>query len=878
MKFPFRFLFERENIIAVILLIGLFHPLFAFSKEEKALIEADHGIYFYSYEVEKEKRTSLHIPLSDLHGLGNQYAISFDFKIRMGLQNFGYIFRMIGKDNINLDLVVPDLRTGEYFSLIFANKSIVRFKRSDIPGLEFGKWNHSCISFTKDSISVTVNDVTQTVESPCDVSRFLDIYFGANEHPDLFTTEVPPMIVRNLRLYNKKQKEIYYWPLAKHGSDVAYDVHRNEKAYATNPRWEIDNHYNWKKKLSVAFDAFPQTAFDKENERLFIVCNNKISVYHVRENRLETISGVVGNPYNSHSNQLFYDPNNDQLVSYEILENKMLRFDFTNKNWGFEDRKEGKAYWGHHCKYFMPEDSLLVTVGGYGHHKYKGTMMKYPLADGQWTEVDISKQIFPRYLASMGYLGEGKFLYFGGYGNESGNQEEYPRNFYDLYQIDVHNDSIKKLWEQKPGLEEGHYTNGNSMVIDKENRNFYVLSYANNLYNSNIQIKQFSIDKPAYKLVGDSIPYTFIDNRSFCDLFLCEKSGKLLAVTIHSKEEENSSKIDLYSIHYKPFAKDDIFVPEKAGLSFLQKLSLAAFFAFLLLLGMGMYVKTRKRKQGKATASNRDQSADAALSKTAKPLPLDWLDDDIPSEIIPSSVILLGGFQVIDAKGTDMTKHFSPTLKSLFLFILLSTLKAGKGVTSISLKNTFWFDKDDNSARNNRNVNLSKIRPLLQRIGNIEISEENSYWCVSMDKSVFCDYQSVRVICAKLDSERELNKPLFVELLRIASRGLLLPNVHAEWVDSFKSDYSSTLIDILIKISEKPEMEKEYELLSKAGDVILLHDSIDEDGIRLKCYGLYHSNRKGKALQAFNKFCEEYKNLLGEEYTSDFNTLVKPER
>ena len=54
-----------------------------------------------------------------------------------------------------------------------------------------------------------------------------------------------------------------------------------------------------------------------------------------------------------------------------------------------------------------------------------------------------------------------------------------------------------------------------------------------------------------------------------------------------------------------------------------------------------------------------------------------------------STVKLLGGFQVFDKEGVDITDNFTPIVKQILLYLLLNTVKDGKKVTSEKLDKPF---------------------------------------------------------------------------------------------------------------------------------------------------------------------------------------------
>ncbi len=88
-------------------------------------------------------------------------------------------------------------------------------------------------------------------------------------------------------------------------------------------------------------------------------------------------------------------------------------------------------------------------------------------------------------------------------------------------------------------------------------------------------------------------------------------------------------------------------------------------------------------------------------------------------------LVLFGGFQVFNLNNEDITNKFSPLLKELFLLIFLYTYKNNKGITSDQISEYLWFGKSSSSARNNRAVNIAKLKTILSEIWSSRIDKEN---------------------------------------------------------------------------------------------------------------------------------------------------------
>ena len=120
------------------------------------------------------------------------------------------------------------------------------------------------------------------------------------------------------------------------------------------------------------------------------------------------------------------------------------------------------------------------------------------------------------------------------------------------------------------------------------------------------------------------------------------------------------------------------------------------------------------------------------------------------------------------------------------------------------------------------------------------------------------------------------NKKILTELIYIALKGSLLPYTQqTEWLEPYQTDYANRLIECLMQYSQLHEVKTDLLLLLKIADVILLHDNIDEDAIKLKCYSLFRLGRRNQALQVFNKFTADYEYLLTEKHKLVFEELVK---
>ena len=824
------------------------------------------GLYFCSYEVDKDKRTCLDLTPQKQLVFHQGFSMEFDIKMRRDEQKFGYIFRIVCNDTLNIDFLANMSSEINYFSMVVKNQTVLQYKNSEVEDNIENTWIKVEFIFDPviNSISLSLNGIKkETTYALMGLDHF-NVYFGGNLHRVFSTTDIAPMTVKDIRLLNEKQELVRYWELGKHMLDAVCDECLFDRAEVFNPVWEIDRHVEWEKKKNMMFSGQNyQIAFDRIESRFYFVGNTRIFVYDIIKQYVDTIEVLAGSAFNiDRSNNVIFDPNFRVLLSYDFVGRRLAVFDFSTCRWNNSDNAAIMPRHSHHSRLFIAEDSLLVTFGGYGYHRYNSMFHKCNVVENQWDITDLSKSIPPRYLGCIGRLDDQNLLYFGGFGTESGLQEEFPRNYYDLYSINIDNSDVKKIWELPSPKE--NFTNSNSLVIDNNNRKFYALAYPNKRYASEILLHEYSLDKPHYRAVGSPIPYFFNDIESYCDLFQSSEGSELYAITLHARN--NSTDINIYSLAFPPLSPEEItqLSPARSNVR-------VWFFLGALLIGFtGIFLGYRKRK------ASRTVTEDHIITKQTNDDEGSVANENLLVEIKPSSISLLGNFQIIDSNGHDITRNLTPTTTQLFLILLMFTIKNGKGISSQELRKILWFDKDDDSARNNRNVYIAKLRSILKSFAEIKLVNHEGYWTIQSDATVYCDYEKALFLMKTLKTGNRFNKKILSELVDIALKGTLLPYIQQlEWLESYLSDYSGQLIECLMKYSKHDEIKTDLLLLLKIADTILLHDNIDEDAIRLKCYALFRLGRKNHALQAFNKFTTDYEFLLAAKHNLIFDELVK---
>lgn len=820
------------------------------------------GLEFKSKEdVNKDRRTMLDLAPTAPLDLSDGFTLSFDLKLLFAVSSYGYVFRIWVDETECLDLISC---IGENKMTVVLNRNgDIRYREDIFINRDTYKdrWKEVEIIADRSRISCRVD--TMTVVAPAFVrlgkTSFL---FGANDHPKLHTTDVAPMVIKNIRIRNRRDETLRYWQLAQHTDDGwVYDAD-GHPARVSNGVWELNRHLEWRPtaEFTVCSEAVPAMAIDAVHNRVYLALRDSLLVYDVFGRRCESVIRAPegGLPDYSH---LIYNPADNTLLAYNGIEDRVLVYHIDRGEWS-GDRIAGNEGILHHNRLFDTRNRRIVTYGGYGWYAYNSLLNRFDLHTGSWSHTDLKETVAPRYLASAGLDDSGRMLLLGGLGSRSGKQEEAPCNMFDLYRIDLDADTVACLGEvtHETGT---HFVFSNSLVVDDEK--IYTLVYPGDRYRSVVRLAEIDIPEMTCRLSDDSIPFVFQDTESFCDLYSYYDTylqKTFLYTVLLQKEDVNRFSLRACSLYYPPLTDraDTLQNVTSPFLSVPKILSLALLLLSAIAAGWGV-LRTRKRKSAAEVTLPREGGMPAAAVR-----PVD-------EEIQGSKIYLLGEFKVIDRRGEDRTGAFTGIVKKMFVYCLAERLFRSEGVPTEQLDEMFWYGMERNKVTNNRNVNVRKLRTLLDEIGGITFLKQDNCWRIDFDKEVYCDLDFV------LRHFREPGgvAPAELErLLAVCSRGQLLYNFNFEELDDYKSSYSDACIEFMTACLDALPSDSPYTI--GICNVILIQDSLHERAMAVKCRSLYRSGKKVQSKQCFDKFCHDYELLLGEAPLLSFDEIVERDR
>jgi DNA-binding SARP family transcriptional activator len=484
-------------------------------------------------------------------------------------------------------------------------------------------------------------------------------------------------------------------------------------------------------------------------------------------------------------------------------------------------------------------------------------MFSVKLNSNVWKKNQL-QAVMPRYSSASAIVNNRLYI-FGGRGSKTGKQEVNPQYKYDMYSVDLISGETKLLWEVQS---DAYYLPCGNMIYNPSDSCFYVLTNIENGTLIRITTCNSSIEK-----VSGGINQSITADFFFYNVFFSQGQQKLYSLFC-SNRKQGTSVLSLYEMNFPPLPQSEIsWNPniQKGN----PQLFIVAGIIILIALGIIAYlffVSKRKniRLEKPAIAANEEKNMLAGDTETSP----DHGKTLEPVKIYDRTkrcISLLGGFNVVDKEGNNITSNFTPILKNLLLLILLYSEIEEKGIKDNKIDNLLWGDKDNKAARNNRNVSLTRLKLLLENIGNISLLNNSGFWRIDFDKDVFCDYNTALQYIKRYKTGN-IDKNDLAKLLELLMYGQLLPYTPSTWIDKFKSDYSNDAIDILYNLLLSSDWTNNERLVVQIVDAIFLFDSLNEEALGIKCSILYNSGKKGLAKSTYDIFAKEYKTMLGENY------------
>lgn len=863
----------RSTYIYSFFIIGLI-----ISVANSQLFSQSTGLRFFGHEHVTSDRTSLALFSQKPCKTSNHFNLEFDFAIEKNYQSyFGYILRILNDEGDNIDFIIEYNREiPNHFTLLLIIGENEPLLSLPVSMDYLYQWKKIKIDFDIVNKSYSLNVGNYHTEEKGDflpLNNSLQVFFGANHEDDIETTDLPNMKIRDI-VFSKNHKITHNWPLNNHEGTESYDIINNKKALIENPYWLHQDHVEWETANSYLIDDIALITYNQKENLFYIVSSD--SLFTIKGGTQTKASKVkFSEKLNISKGQgLIFDTIHNELVWYSIDLKLISKYNKETNSWSQPIPKMNvlTEYWQHNS-FISPQDSSLKIIGGYGQHQYKNIIHTVNLKTGEWDVYEPDHLDFaPRYLSGFGVNNSADTSYIiGGYGSVHGDQKLRPKYWYELSQFIPASNKVEKIISYD-NLDIEGFCFANSMIIQDEN--FYVLVFSKFEYNNYLQLFKGSLYSDSFEAFSEKIPFNFHDVMTFVDLYFSPKDEKLYT-SISFINDINETDINIYEINFPPEQK--LIVQKKESNINVYLILLGT----IILFGFILFYLLRKSKNVRIPAMEKsdENKSSVLVEKQETSVP------SVPSEEITgvspvitkdkkakkNQVLLFGGFQIINREGADITAKFTPLLKEMFLLLFLNSFGDRKGVSSEYLKEILWSDKSSKDARNNRAVNMSKLKSILAEVGNSTISKDTGYWKVNIDYSqVYVDYAYLyNIVHSSVLDQKQMSI-----LIDISKNKPFLKNISNDWLDSFKAEVSNDTVDTLVKWAMDNVEKSDPSFIIPITDAVFEFDSINEEAVELKCRSLVKLGKHSLAKTTYDNFVKDYKILYEEDYHTSFNALI----
>ena len=203
--------------------------------------------------------------------------------------------------------------------------------------------------------------------------------------------------------------------------------------------------------------------------------------------------------------------------------------------------------------------------------------------------------------------------------------------------------------------------------------------------------------------------------------------------------------------------------------------------------------------------------------------------------------------------------------------LLISDTYDSDGIGYSDIDREIWGDKDERSARNNRNVSMRKLRLLLANVGDVTIKYDKYQYCICSE-NVKIDYQELMSSLRNHSTLMTIPREELDMVLRLLSAGPLLPDISFGWLESRKVEFTTRTVDML---SERMQAELGHDdnLAYHIAEIITLHTPLHEEALRTKCIILTRCNMIHLAQSVYTSYARDYLHATGHQFTISLSTL-----
>ena len=805
------------------------------------------GLRFEGSDHPIAQRTSLHVPAKGGFPIRGEMTVRFDFMMFPGVRN-GYLFRLQsgGKgQHPTIDFFYDGVASDNDFELIWTGQrfiSSLRIPKTELDPLRQWTRIEVTLDARRDSVHLRIGDRYR-----CDNAVNLPdlpepvLWFGMSAS----LIDVPSFAIRNLEIAGSGKQ--FRFPLDENNGTLARCTRTWQYGAVENPVWLINETFRWKKLRTLTSKQFLCVGYDKARQEVYAFDKDTIRFFNLTENTARKQAFRNPCPVATFLGTSFLDPRDGRIYAYEAYYEGELagkvpavaRLNPEGNTWEAYSYETLPMQMHHHDQYVDTLRHRLMLFGGFGNRRYNGDFYAFDLDRRAWQRLPQpeGEKVWPRYFASMGYLpAEDKLFIFGGKGNEIGDQIVGGDYMYNLCEVDPNSLTVRKRWDIPWEGENCVAVRG---MVFVEAGYFYTLCYPESRTDSELHLNRFAIRDGAREVLADPIPIYSDKITTNANLYYDDVTGRFIA-TVEESTDDVNSKVSIYTLTSpaRPVMKSTV-AHRRAKV---YGTALALFLGLLLLTSYFVVLWLRERRR-----------------RTRAPVFL------APEKDKPNSILLFGGFKVLDKTGEDVSSRFTAKLRDMFLIILKDM--EGGGTTSRKLSSTLWPEKEEEKSKNIRGVTANGLRKQLSMLDGIHLVFKDRKFNLEVSDEFYCDYLAFFEILRS-------KQPDMDKLVSIVSRGEFLKGETDPMFDRMKAEVERSMEPVLQAEMQRRYDLKQYRNAITCADALLAMDPLNDGALACTIRSLIGLDKEEEAVMKYRAFALQYRKDYGEDFPKSYDQMV----
>ena len=795
-----------------------------------------------------EKRSLFEISTGDQIATGTKVNLEFVFTIWDNRYN-GEVLRLTVAGNpLALRYSIDEAkRTAGFFLEINGKPAGYRFNY-DLNRIYEGNWFpvKLSIDLRSGALRFSFSGKEEKLGITPKNSREFNLRFGRDG-----TGNCLPVEIKELKIFADEELR-HCWKFNEMSGDVAYDSEGGLDVRTLNCEWVINRHFMWdyereENYVPPAYYRYSVT----EPEHLFFD-STKTSTINLRQKVYTEI------PY---QDSVFLTgmgsslPENDSLVAFQTgYPDAPSVLDFRRGNWLMKNEKVTPE--GHYYGSWLildPKNIDVYIFGGYGWYKFKNTLIRFNKSTNRWDTLKTAgeKPNPVHYHSMLRGKTQGEYYFFGGEGNETGNQVDGSSAQWGFYKLDLNTLTWQKKWQWRDTS--ARMAMVYSVWANTAMTSIYSIIHSGDQKGSIYETARLELDKEELTIVGDPILVKDQD-LSVPALYIDHETGKLYSIVYNTEGKSVRRVVKSIRTPVLSQAEYNELLERSTPVMLAKRQKMIGY----ILIGMVSIsipaaawagYRRRVKRKGNDTRTTGSKQADRNF------------------------ITLFGGLKIVDANGVNIHEQLTHGLSDLFSLIYFHTVfSPDKGIKPDDCAKVIWTDTNEENRLNNRKVFFSKLRRLLNENSAIKLEQRGDFVAVSVPSTYNDELKSVYNMVNGDDGQ--LSNEKLDRFIQMISRGEFLEGVTAEWVPQTKSIAVSRILKKASEIMTRLRANGEHARVLELARALSKQDPLSEEVLKLKLLSLLDLGENEEARIAYAKFRRDYANRYGEEFPYDLDEFT----